>query len=355
MKSKFVFLITVVFGVYFLLYFLLQVLSVDAVLSMIGQNSDTETQRAIERQFHLDISAGQRLAIHLNDLSPLSYYAEKSESFWYNEDATAAGFRLGSWNYAGLWLKTPYLGRSFQNQALVNQMLWDKFKVTLLLALLSIIIASILGITLGIISAMHFQKWPDHFILFLSSIGVSAPSFFVAILLSIVFGYYLSAYTGLSFRGSLFDYDDMGNSFLSLRNLILPVIALSLRPLAIITQMTRNSMLDTLKEDYIRTAYAKGLSYQTVVWKHGLINALNPVASSIAGWFGSLLAGAYFIEIIFDIKGLGALTVNALMKFDIPVVLGASLYIALIFVGISFLLDMAYRWIDPRVGASFSY
>lgn len=352
MKSKFVFLITVVFGVYFLLYFLLQVLSVDAVLSMIGQNSDEGTQAAIERQFRLDLPPWQRLAINLNDLSPLCYYSENSESSWYNEDATSSGFRLLSWNQSGLWLKTPYLGRSFQNQELVSQMLWDKFKVTLIIALISILIASILGICLGIISAMNFQKWPDQVILFLSSIGVSAPSFFVAILLSIVFGYYLSHYTGLSFRGSLFEYDDMGNSYLNLRNLVLPIIALSLRPLAIITQMTRNSMLDTLKEDYIRTAYAKGLSYQTVVWKHGLINALNPVVSSIAGWFGSLLAGAYFIEIIFDIKGLGALTVNALMKFDIPVVLGASLYIALLFVGISFLLDMVYRWLDPRVGNS---
>ena len=179
--------------------------------------------------------------------------------------------------------------------------------------------------------------------------GISAPSFFVAILLSLVFGYDIRNFTGLSFRGSLIEYDDIGRAYLSLRNLVLPVLALSFRPLAIITQMTRNSMLDILKEDYIRTAFAKGLSYAQVVWKHALVNALNPVVSSIAGWFGSLLAGAYFIEIIFDMKGLGALTVNALIKFDIPVVLGASLLIATNFVVISLALDYIYRWLDPRV------
>jgi peptide/nickel transport system permease protein len=350
LKGKFVFLISVVLGVYLLLYLLLQVLSVESVLSMIGQNSDTETQQAIKRQFRLNLPSWQRLLVNLNDLSPLSYYSNKSTSIWNNEDAIVQGIECLSTNSGGLWLKMPYMGRSFQNQELVSLMLWDRLKTTFLLAFISILIASIIGIILGIVSAMNFQKWPDHLILVVSSIGVSAPSFFVAILLSIIFGYYLSHYTGLSFKGSLIDYDDMGNAFLNFRNLILPITALSLRPLANITQLTRNSMLDTLKEDYIRTAYAKGLSYQRVVWKHGLVNALNPVISSIAGWFGSLLAGAYFIEIIFDIKGLGALTVNALMKFDVPVVLGASMYMALLFVLITFLLDLAYQWLDPRIG-----
>jgi peptide/nickel transport system permease protein len=113
--------------------------------------------------------------------------------------------------------------------------------------------------------------------------------------------------------------------------------------------MTRNAMLDVLREDYIRTALAKGLSTRTVFWKHGLINAMNPVITSISSWFGSLLAGAYFIEVIFDIKGLGALTVNSLMKFDIPVIMGASLYIAFTFILISFLVDYLYRVFDPRI------
>jgi peptide/nickel transport system permease protein len=352
MKSKFVFLITVVFGVYLILYFLLQVLSVNTVLTMIGQNSDENTQRAIERQFRLDLPPWKRLAIHLNDLSPLSFYSQEIESVCYNQDIKQSGLNFLNVYNTGLWLKFPYLGRSFQNQELVADLVWTRLKTTFILAFISIILASFIGIILGIMASTNYQKWPDQLILVFSSLGVSIPSFFIAIILSMTLGYYLSDFTGLSFKGSLVVYDDIGNAFFSWRNLILPVFALSFRPLAIITQMTRNSMLDTLKEDYIRTALAKGLSMKTVVWKHGLVNALNPVVSSIAGWFGSLLAGAYFIEIIFDMKGLGALTVNALMKFDIPVVLGASLFIALLFVSISFLLDMVYRWLDPRVGSS---
>jgi peptide/nickel transport system permease protein len=350
MKSKFVFLITVVFGVYLILYFLLQVLSVNTVLTMIGQNSDENTQRAIERQFRLDLPPWKRLAIHLNDLSPISFYSQEIESVWYNQDVKQSGLNFLNVYNTGLWLKVPYFGRSFQNQELVADLVWTRLKTTFILAFISIILASFIGIILGIMASTNYQKWPDQLILVFSSLGVSVPSFFIAIILSMTLGYFLSDFTGLSFKGSLVEYDDIGNAFFSWRNLILPVFALSFRPLAIITQMTRNSMLDTLKEDYIRTALAKGLSVKTVVWKHGLVNALNPVVSSIAGWFGSLLAGAYFIEIIFDMKGLGALTVNALMKFDVPVVLGASLYMALLFVMISFLLDLAYRWLDPRVG-----
>lgn len=352
MKSKFVFLITVVFGVYLILYFLLQVLSVNTVLTMIGQNSDENTQRAIEKQFRVHLPPWKRLAIHLNDLSPLSFYSHEMESDWYNQHVKVSGWNFLTVYNTGLWLKFPYLGRSFQNQELVSHLVWTRSKTTFILALISIVLASFIGIILGILASTNYQKWPDQLILVFSSIGVSTPSFFIAIILSMTLGYYLSDFTGLSFKGSLVEYDDIGNTFFSWRNLILPVLALSLRPLAIITQMTRNSMLDTLKEDYIRTAIAKGLSMKTVVWKHGLVNALNPVVSSIAGWFGSLLAGAYFIEIIFDMKGLGSLSVNALMKFDIPVVLGASLFIALLFVSISFLLDMVYRWLDPRMRSS---
>jgi len=349
MKSRIFFLTSVLLGVYLILYLLLQVVSVNSVLSMIGQNADQETKAAIERQYHLDQPAWKRLALHFHDLVPLSICADDENSLWHNTDAIQYGHRLVTIGGKNLWLKLPYLGRSFQSQELVSLLIWEKFKTTFLLTMLAMFFASFLGIAMGVLAAIYHQRWPDQVILSISSLGISAPSFFVGIMLALIFGYYLSSYTGLSFRGSLIEYDDQGLASLSLKNLILPVLALSLRPLAIITQMTRNAMLDTLKEDYIRTAMAKGLSYPIVVYKHALINALNPVVSSIAGWFGSLLAGAYFIEIIFDMKGLGALTVNALMKFDTPLVLGASLLIACNFVIISFSLDFIYRWLDPRV------
>jgi peptide/nickel transport system permease protein len=341
MKSRIFFLTSVLLGVYLILYLLLQVVSVNSVLSMIGQNADQETKAAIERQYHLDQPAWKRLALHFHDLVPLSICADDENSLWHNTDAIQYGHRLVTIGGKSLWLKLPYLGRSFQSQELVSLLIWEKFKTTFLLTMLAMFFASFLGIAMGVLAAIYHQRWPDQVILSISSLGISAPSFFLGIMLALIFGYYLSSYTGLSFRGSLIEYDDQGLASLSLKNLILPVLALSLRPLAI--------MLDTLKEDYIRTAMAKGLSYPIVVYKHALINALNPVVSSIAGWFGSLLAGAYFIEIIFDMKGLGALTVNALMKFDTPLVLGASLLIACNFVFIYFSLDFIYRWLDPRV------
>jgi len=316
---------------------------------MMGQNGDKSTELAITKQFHLDEPSWKRCLIQLNDISPISIYSIDNQSLIFYDSSIYQGLRILPLGDYGIYLKKVYLGRSFQNQELVSQLLWDRFKITLLLTLISIFIASMIGILLGIISAAHHNKWIDHLIISFSSLGVSAPSFFVAILLALVFGYYLTDYTGLNFKGSLYEYNDIGERYFSIKNLILPILALSWRPIAIITQMTRNSMLEVLREDYIRTAFSKGLSIRTVFWKHALINALNPVITSISGWFGSLLAGAYFIEIIFDIKGLGALTVNALMKFDIPIILGAGLYISLTFILISFGVDYLYRFIDPRI------
>ena len=134
-----------------------------------------------------------------------------------------------------------------------------------------------------------------------------------------------------------------------LKSLILPVITLSIRPMAIITQITRSSMLDVMNQDYIRTAYAKGLNKTKVIAKHALRNALNPVVTSISGWFAELLAGSFFIEYIFGWKGIGKITVDALNKFDFPVVAGAVLMTALIFIVINIFVDIIYTLIDPRV------
>jgi peptide/nickel transport system permease protein len=134
-----------------------------------------------------------------------------------------------------------------------------------------------------------------------------------------------------------------------MKNLWLPAITLGIRPLAIITQLTRSSMLDVLNQDYIRTAYAKGLSKTVVVWKHALRNALNPVITAITGWFAELLAGAFFVEYIFGWKGIGKITVDALEKLDFPVVMGSVLVSAAFFIFINILADLLYGIIDPRV------
>jgi peptide/nickel transport system permease protein len=140
-----------------------------------------------------------------------------------------------------------------------------------------------------------------------------------------------------------------GQKRLTLQNLLLPAITLGIRPLAIITQLTRSAMLDVLDQDYIRTAYAKGLSKRKVIWKHGLGNALNPVITAVTGWFAELLAGAFFVEYIFGWQGMGKVTVDALEKLDYPVVMGSVLIAAVFFICINILADILYGIVDPRV------
>jgi peptide/nickel transport system permease protein len=183
-----------------------------------------------------------------------------------------------------------------------------------------------------------------------SVVGISAPSFFMAIVIAYLFGLVLHDYTGLSLTGSWFNIDQVtGEKYLTLKNLILPALTLGIRPMAIITQLTRSSMLDVLNQDYIRTAYAKGLSERQVVFGHALRNALNPVITAITGWFAELLAGAFFVEYIFGWKGIGKVTVDALEKLDYPVVMGSVLFAATIFVLVNILADVIYGIIDPRV------
>ena len=165
-----------------------------------------------------------------------------------------------------------------------------------------------------------------------------------------IFGFLLHDYTNLSVTGSLFEIDDYsGEKKLSLINLILPALTLSLRPLSIITQLTRNSLIDVLSMDYIRTATSKGLSKFKVLFKHALVNALNPVITSISGWFASLLAGSVFVEYIFGWNGIGKELVNSLNNLDVPVVMGIVLLVSLIFVFVNIVVDYLYSIIDPRI------
>jgi peptide/nickel transport system permease protein len=172
----------------------------------------------------------------------------------------------------------------------------------------------------------------------------------MGIIIAYIFGFVLSRYTGLHMAGSWFDLDEItGEKKLSLANLILPAITLGIRPLAIITQLTRSAMLDVLNQDYIRTARAKGLGNRAIVFKHALRNALNPVITAVTGWFAELLAGAFFVEYIFGWKGIGKLTVDALEKLDFPVVMGSVLISAAFFIAINILADILYAIVDPRI------
>jgi peptide/nickel transport system permease protein len=211
----------------------------------------------------------------------------------------------------------------------------------------------ILGILLGIPAALNKDSALDRFLLVFSSFGMSIPSFFAAIIIAWLFAFVLADYTGLQMFGSLYTVDNYtGVKNIDLKNLILPAITLGIRPLAIVLSLTRSSLLDVLSQDYIRTAKAKGLSEFRVVIFHGLRNALNPVITAITGWFASLMAGAVFVEYVFDWKGIGVVIVDALEKYDLPVIMGSVLFISVVLILVNILVDIFYAVLDPRIRLS---
>ncbi|MGZ4034508.1 MAG: ABC transporter permease, partial [Bacteroidia bacterium] len=248
-----------------------------------------------------------------------------------------------------LVLKYPYLRRSYITKRKVSDIVIETLPETAILAFSSITFGAFFGILIGIFSAIKKNSFFDKASLIFAIFGMALPSFFMGLLIAWFFGFVLRKYTGLNNVGSLYSIDDFGDEHLELKNLILPTVTLGLRPLAIIIQLTRSSLLDVLSQDYIRTATAKGLSFYKVVFKHALKNALNPVITAISGWFAGLMAGAVFVEIIFNWKGIGFEVVDALSKNDLPVVMGATLVFAMIFVIINIGVDIVYGILDPRV------
>ena len=297
----------------------------------------------IRKELYLDQPKWKQFILYLNDVSPIAIHSKQEI-----QNKKLRGFFIGG--EKKLALKIPYLRRSYQTKKDVIDVLMEALPGTIMLAFAAMIFATIIGVLLGVLAAVKQNTWMDTSSVFASVIGISAPSFFMAIVIAYLFGIVLHPYTGLNLTGSWFDIDETtGQRYLTLQNLILPAITLGIRPLAIITQLTRSSMLDVLNQDYIRTAYAKGLSKKTVVFKHALRNALNPVITAITGWFAELLAGAFFVEYIFGWKGIGKVTVDALEKLDYPVVMGSVLFSGAFFILINILADILYGVVDPRV------
>jgi peptide/nickel transport system permease protein len=213
--------------------------------------------------------------------------------------------------------------------------------------------ATIAGIITGIFAALKKGSFFDNVALLVTSVGMSLPSFFAAILIGWIFAFLLGKYTGLNLTGNLWEYNNYGDGpVLMLKNLILPALTLGIRPLSVIMQLSRNSMLDVLSQDYIRTAKAKGLSDKAMILNHALRNMMNPVITAISGWFASLLAGVVFIEYVFGWKGLGYVIVTALNNYDFPLVMGCVLMISFIFVIINIIVDILYGLLDPRIRIS---
>lgn len=343
--------IGVLFGVATLIFILFNVLSGDPARMMMDQREDEEVLAAIRAKYGLDQSLPTQYFYYLNDLSPLSWHSDEAQSYTHFENHNYSGFEFVGIGEGHLALKWPYLRESMQQQGRgVRDVIGETLPNTAVLAVTSILIAVLFGILIGVISALYKDGWFDRFWTVVGTLGMSLPSFFSAILIAWLFGFIWSSWTGLSMTGSLYEVDDYGTGrYLALDNLILPALTLGIRPLGVIIQLTRSSVLETLNQDYIRTARAKGLNTIQVVRRHVLRNSLNPVVTAVSGWFASMLAGAVFVEYIFGWNGLGKQIVDALNQKDLPVVMGAVLTISALFVIINILVDFVYGWLDPRV------
>ncbi|MDX2002788.1 MAG: ABC transporter permease [Chitinophagales bacterium] len=342
--KKILYGLLVMVGVVSIIFFLFNVLPVNSARMTMGQRADVATLEAIEKELGLNKPVWVRFGSYLMDISPMAIHEdnpEAEEKYGYQ--------KLIPLGANALVVKWPYLGRSFQNRRLVTEILMEKLPPTFILASSSIILAFLLGIGFGIVAAIRRNTWLDDAILTISNLGISQPSYFTALIIAAIFSVYIFPSLGIELIGPLFDTDLYGDDIINWKNLILPTLALGLRPVAIITQLTRSSMLDELSQDYVRTAKAKGVSFRKIIGRHTLRNAMNPILTSVSGWYAALLAGSVFVEETFNYDGLGYTTVRSILNFDLPVAMGCVLIMSVVFVLINILVDVLYGFFDPRI------
>ncbi len=339
------------FGVVTVIFLLFTILPGDPARMMLGQNENAEQIAVVKKKYGFDKPVGLQYLYYINDLSPLSFHSTNTKDYTYLSEGKYQAAKLFTVAETTVVLKTPYLRESFQkNGKKVSDVIAETLPNTFVLAVSAIAIAMLLGVFLGIISVVFKDGWIDKTIQLISTFGMSVPSFFSAIIFAWIFGFLLHEYTNLNMTGSLYAVDDFGEgTYIQWKNLILPAIVLGIRPLAVVSQLMRNSLLEVLNQDYIRTAKAKGLSFYIIIKRHALKNSLNPVVTAISGWFASMLAGAVFVEYIFGWNGLGKEIVDALNTLDLPVIMGAVIVIATLFILINIFVDVIYGWLDPKI------
>lgn len=343
----------VIFGVASLVFALFNLIPGDPARMVLGQRTDSLSLSAARTDLGLDLPICFQYLKFLNDLSPLSIHNTSDPKSRIYLDASIYGNPIKLiqiCNHKVLVFKKPYLRRSYQSRQPVTRIIFATLPNTFYLAITAILFATIIGIAMGIVSAIKKDTLIDKFLLINSALGMALPSFFAAILIGWVFAILLGDITGLNLTGNLWEVDDYGEGIhLQIKNIILPALTLGLRPLGVITQLMRSSLLETLSQDYIRTAKAKGLSKTRIILQHALPNSLNPVVTSVSGWFASMMAGVIFVEYIFSWKGLGFVMVNALSSYDVPLVIGCVLIISIIFSIVNLIVDIIYGLLDPRV------
>lgn len=228
-----------------------------------------------------------------------------------------------------------HLGRSFSTQMPVTDLILERIPATAELAMAGLLFSSVVGIVIGVTSAMHRDTWFDSGGMFVALLGVSVPGFWLALLLILTFSVRLG-WLPITGTGGI-------------ARLILPAFALGFQVTGIVTRLARSSMLEVLDQDYVRTAYAKGLKQSVVLYKHALRNAMIPVITVLGLQFGRLLGGSVIIESVFGREGIGRLLVDAILAQDIQLVQGTVMVTASVYVLVNILVDLSYAFFDPRV------
>lgn len=326
--------IPTIFGITLISFMLMQATPGDPVslLTFREANTNPEAEARLRRQLGLDQPALTQYLYWLvgNDWTTIDVNGDG--------EGDIAGIRRGV-------LRADF-GQSIMQRRPVFDLLVERIPATLQLTLTALFMGYAIGIPLGVLAAVYHRSWFDQFSRFVSVVGNAVPSFWLALVLIIVFGVTLQWLPISGMR----DLNNPNAGFMdNLRYMILPVTVLSLSTVASISRFVRAKMLEVLGQDYMRTAQAKGLSEQTVWWRHGLRNALLPVATFIGPQIGFLLGGAVIIETIFSWPGMGRLVVNAMFERDYPLIMGSVVMSAVLYIGGLIVSDFLYAFIDPRI------
>jgi len=235
------------------------------------------------------------------------------------------------------------LGTSIFKQQSVASLIAQRLPITIYLGLIAFVLSIFIGIAMGVISAVRRNTWMDTTTTVLANLGVTMPVFWLGILMVYFFGLYLNV---LPIFGFTSPFSDLG---LSLKQSIMPVICLSVFSIASIARQTRSSMLEVIRQDYIRTAWAKGLKERVIITRHALKNSLIPVVTLAGTQIRNIVGGAVLVETVFNIPGMGRLAVDGIFNQDYAVVQGVILIISVIIVATNLVVDFSYAWIDPRI------
>ena len=242
------------------------------------------------------------------------------------------------------------MGISYTYGTPVSEMVQERLLVTVPLAILAMLISTVLALAAGIYAAAHHKRWGDVGVMGLAQLGIAIPNFWFAILLILLFSVKLNWFSAGGFPG--WSEDEGGGLWPALQSLLLPAISLAVVQAAILARVTRSAVLEVLREDFVRTARAKGLSRNAVLWRHVLRNALISVVTVMGLQFASLLAGTIVVENVFYLPGLGRLIFQSIANRDLIVVRNCVMLLAAMVVVVNFFVDLLYAMIDPRVKAS---